>query len=170
MGLTTDRKDPDLGYGVDDQSVPQNKKYLVLSDEELAKGYVKPYRTAYKHVGRRPRYPLRDLTDEEKEHYGDQGYVSFEVYPEGHSSVGRFWTQKELDSGCGGVTTMGHELSATYARDPWFYGATYCCYCRKHRPLDEFIWEPDGETMDVHQWPAEEIARIIELRKSREQK
>ena len=37
MTYTTDRNDPDLGHGVDDKPVSQNKKYLVLSDEEIEK-------------------------------------------------------------------------------------------------------------------------------------
>lgn len=45
---------------------------------------------------------------------------------------------------CGAVTTMGLALCETYARDPKFYGATYCCNCGMHRPVSEFKWEPDG--------------------------
>ena len=49
---------------------------------------------------------------------------------------------------CGAVTTMGRKLAETYARDPSFYGATFCVTCNVHRPLAEFTWEPDGEPMD----------------------
>jgi hypothetical protein len=49
---------------------------------------------------------------------------------------------------CGTVTTMGRKLAETYARDPYFYGATFCCGCNVHRPLAEFTWLPDGEPMD----------------------
>jgi hypothetical protein len=49
---------------------------------------------------------------------------------------------------CGSVTTMGPAIAETYARQPSFYGATYCCTCRMHRPVGadgEFVWvEPDG--------------------------
>ena len=49
---------------------------------------------------------------------------------------------------CGAVTTMGIELAETYARDPQFYGATYCCTCRQHcrvGDVGEFVWiERDG--------------------------
>lgn len=49
---------------------------------------------------------------------------------------------------CGTVTTMGLALAETYARDFRFYGATYCCACRLHRPVGpkgEFTWiEADG--------------------------
>jgi hypothetical protein len=38
----------------------------------------------------------------------------------------------------------GRALSETYARDPKFYGATYCCACRMHKPVAEFTWTADG--------------------------
>jgi len=44
---------------------------------------------------------------------------------------------------CGTVTTMGLPLCETYARDPQFYGSTYCCGCRMHRPVAEFTWTGD---------------------------
>ena len=47
---------------------------------------------------------------------------------------------------CGSVTTMGLALAETYAARPTFYGATYCCHCRMHRPVAEFAW-PDGTTV-----------------------
>lgn len=97
MGLTTDPNDPRLTHGPDDEPVPQAEVYLVLSDEERAKGFVRPYRQSYRHLP------------------------------------------------CGTVTRMGSILAETYARDPHFYGATYCVHCRKHLPLAEFVWVPDGE-------------------------
>ena len=45
--------------------------------------------------------------------------------------------------GCNGITTMGLSLCETYARDPSFYGATYCAKCHMHRPVGasgEFTW------------------------------
>lgn len=45
---------------------------------------------------------------------------------------------------CGGVTTMGRSLSETYARDPSFYGATFCCHCNAHYPVAQFTWTADG--------------------------
>ena len=44
---------------------------------------------------------------------------------------------------CGTKTIMGLALSETYARNPKFYGATYCCSCQAHFPVGEFKWE-DG--------------------------
>lgn len=120
MSLTTDRNDPDLGYGVDNKSIEQNKKYLVLSKEELSKGFIKPFRKSYKHLN------------------------------------------------CETITTMHEKIAETYACDPWFYGATYCVHCGMHRPLEEFVWIPDGESMNPAQWSDEEIQRIAELRKSKE--
>lgn len=99
MSLTTDPNDPDLHKKRDDG---QNEKYLVLSDEERAKGFVRPVRTAYKHLA------------------------------------------------CGAVTHMGRALSETYARDPKFYGATFCAGCGTHFPLvigngeRAFVWDADG--------------------------
>jgi len=46
---------------------------------------------------------------------------------------------------CGGVTAMGRSLSETYARDPTFYGATFCVNCNAHYPVSEFTWTADGE-------------------------
>lgn len=155
MSLTADPTDPRLGKWdgkPEDKPTPQHEVYLVLSDEERAKGFVRPYRDAYKHVGiAGPTFPLRDLTDEEKQTWGDK-YAKYEPYPAGHkgSALGHLWSQAKLDSigkGCGTVTTMGRALSETYARDPHFYGATYCCGCMKHFAVGdagEFVWTEDG--------------------------
>lgn len=151
MGMTTDPTDPRLGRGVDTEPVPQHEVYLVLSEEERAKGFVRPYRDAYIHVGPQgPRYELRDLTPEQTERYADCDYVKFEPYPESESpKTGRFWTLDQLAAAekgaCGTTTTMGRALSETYARQPDFYGATYCVSCSKHLPVGEFVWAADGE-------------------------
>lgn len=99
MGLTDDPADPRLERGVDTEPRPQAEVYLVLSEEERAKGFVRPYRDSYRHET------------------------------------------------CGTVTTMGVALSQTYARDPKFYGATYCVHCQMHLPVSEFTWTRDGETV-----------------------
>lgn len=49
MSTTTDPKDPRLGHGSDEAPVPMNEVYLVLSDEERGKGFVRPYRHTYRH-------------------------------------------------------------------------------------------------------------------------
>lgn len=97
MSLTTDPNDPRLKRGIDDEQVPQNEAYLVLSEEEKAKGFVRLIRTTYVHEA------------------------------------------------CGTETTMALSIAETYARDPNFYGATYCCFCKKHLPVGEFIWKGTNE-------------------------
>lgn len=153
MSLTTDPQDPRLGHGTDREPGPQNAAYLVLSDKERAKGFVRPVRLSYRHVGTPgPRWPLRDLTAEEQERYAGAGYVKFEEYPpDDRPALGRFWTQAQLDSigkGCGAVTTMSRAIAETYSARPAFYGATYCVGCRLHLPVGkqgEFTWvETDG--------------------------
>ena len=125
----------------------QQKDYIVLSDEERAKGFVRPYRDKYIHVGIKPRFPLRELTKEEALQYSGEKYVSFEEYPESeHPAVGRYWTAKQLKT-CGGETVMGQKLSETYARDPKFYGATFCASCGNHFPVAEFVWSKDNEVV-----------------------
>ncbi len=95
--ITDDPKHPDINV---DRGDGQNKAYLVLSDAELAKGFVRPVRDSYVHI-----------------------------------------------KGCKSLTKMGYKLAETYARDPSFYGATYCCSCGKHFPVDEFVW--DGTDLKV---------------------
>lgn len=48
---------------------------------------------------------------------------------------------------CGTVTTMGLALCETYARDPQFYGATFCVGCNRHLPVAEFTWSEDGQVV-----------------------
>lgn len=49
MSTTSDPNDPRLTRGPDSEPVPQAPVYLVLSEEERARGYVRPLRTAYVH-------------------------------------------------------------------------------------------------------------------------
>jgi hypothetical protein len=93
----------------------QHEGYVVLCPDERAKGFVRPYRDAYEHVGRLEEMRIGLLA--------------------GKWRVG----------GCGTVTTMGRALSETYARDPHFYGATFCCGCNRHLPVAEFVWTADGQ-------------------------
>lgn len=98
MSLTSDPTDPRLTHGADPADAPyrdQAEVYLVLSEDERAKGFVRPVRRSYWHET------------------------------------------------CGTVTTMGQALAETYARNPTFYGATYCTGCGQHRPVGaagEFHW------------------------------
>lgn len=97
MGITTDPFDENLSRIEPDG---MQKSYLVLSEEERARGFVRPVRRSYLH------------------------------------------------SRCGGVTTMGKALAETYARDPYFYGGTYCAICHDHFPVGaqgEFVWDGTDE-------------------------
>lgn len=162
MSLTTDRNDPQLKEG-QKNATGQHEIYLVLSEEERAKGFVRPVRNKYIHRGKKiDREGTLQTLDE---HYGDDleykkqlqkdGYVAFLKYPESKSpAIGRILTQKELDNinsskeyagGCGVETRMGDALSETYAANPKFYGATFCCGCNKHLPVNEFIWSDTDE-------------------------
>ena len=150
--LTTDPNDPRLTHGVDDKPVSQAPVYLVLSEEERAKGFVRPVRSSYRHVGPLgPLYPLQDLDAEQLASFGggSDPYVKFERYPESESPrIGRYWTQAQLDAagkGCGTVTTMGTALAETYARDQRFYGSTYCVQCSRHLPVADFVWTGTDE-------------------------
>lgn len=137
-GTPTERKRSDGQYA----------DYWVLPEEERAKGYVRPYRDSYQHVGVRPEFPLRDLTEDELERYAQFNYAKFEEYPVSKLPlVGKYWTEKQLKSGCKTVTVMGRALSETYAVDPSYYGSTFCSGCGAHFPVAEFVWTKDGEVV-----------------------
>lgn len=151
---TTDGRPPQSfetgAPGPIDPRTGQHAQYWVLSEAERAKGFVRPVRRSYRHVGPPgPQYPLRDLTAEECERQAPE-YVKFEEYPESERPlVGRFWTRAQLDGPrCSRVTTMGQSLAETYARDPKFYGATFCAHCGAHFPVADFVWD-DGSGQRV---------------------
>jgi hypothetical protein len=53
--------------------------------------------------------------------------------------------------GCGIRTTIALAIAETYARNPAFYGATYCAGCRRHLSVGEhgeFTWD-DGSGAKV---------------------
>lgn len=165
-----------------DPRTGMQRGYVVLSDEERMKGFVKPVRSSYIHVGP-PVAPsnLRDLTADEHKDYDQYGYVKFEPHTvPGSSIVGKYWTQRELDRAgkqCGCETRMGQAIAETYARNPNFYNGTFCVGCQAHFPLNEFSWEPDGEPMDPalqDAWAAKQHERdaakkdhLISLKNSR---
>ena len=123
----------------------QQKGYVVLCPEERAKGYVRPLRKEYFHGGNGPKHPLRDLTDYEKDRFLKYDYVKYEAYPDGENVSGRFWTQRQLDSGCRTHTTICESIAETYARNPKFYGSTFCVHCGEHFPVEEFVWAGTSE-------------------------
>lgn len=94
--ITDNPNHPDLRVTGDNG---QHKAYLVLSEEERSKGFVRPYRDSYVH----------DV--------------------------------------CKVETIMSRALAETYARDPKFYGKTFCCGCGTHLPVSEFAWAVDGEVV-----------------------
>jgi hypothetical protein len=97
VSTTDDRNDPGLrDIGPDGMQAT----YLVLSEAERAKGFVRPLRRSYRHLR------------------------------------------------CGTVTTMGLSIAETYARNPVFYGGTYCAGCQDHYPVGEngqFVWDGTDE-------------------------
>lgn len=98
MGLTNDPEEARRS-GIDPITGMQNM-YVVLSEEERAKGFVRPVRTSYIHLK------------------------------------------------CGAVTTMGLAIAETYARDPHYYGGTFCARCGGHFPVGpdgEFVWTTPRE-------------------------
>lgn len=53
--------------------------------------------------------------------------------------------QSYTHESCGGTTSMPLPIAETYARDPKFYGSTFCCQCREYRPVREFVWHGTQE-------------------------
>lgn len=132
----------------------QKVDHWILCENERAKGFIRPVRKSYIHAGiAGPKYEIRDLTDEEKARY-DNEFDYYEEYPKGGTAIGRFWTKKEIESvgkGCGTVTHMPLSIAETYARQPGFYGSTFCCGCNQYLPVGregEFIWD-DGSNERV---------------------
>lgn len=101
VGLTTDQSSDCLKIMRADG---MQECYLVLSEGERRKGFVRPVRRSYKH----------------------------------------------LLKTCGVVTTMALAICETYARDPNFYGGTYCAGCRDHFPL--FVTSTNGERVANFAW------------------
>ena len=49
---------------------------------------------------------------------------------------------------CGTITSMSDDIAETYARDPGFYGSTFCVHCRGHFRVGEtgeFVWSGTNE-------------------------
>lgn len=157
--LTTDKNDPKLIEGQKNET-GQHEIYLVLSEEERAQGFIRPVRDTYRHVGKKieSEGEIVSLEEHPNSYYTkDNGYVAFIQYPESRSPlVGRYIKEDEYQAlknkeshirGCNGVTSMGRALAETYARDPKFYGATFCVVCNKHLPVEEFVWEGTNITV-----------------------
>lgn len=48
---------------------------------------------------------------------------------------------------CGSDTSMGLAIAETFARDPGFYGGGFCCACREHFPVKQFVWKGTEEVV-----------------------
>lgn len=156
MSLTIDPNDPKLKEGQKNET-GQHEIYLVLSEKERSKGFVRSVRKSYVHVGKIPRglEIHQILTEEEKKEMKEKYVAILTIMKKEDGSFlgGSYVTQEELDAwksgkligGCGTVTTMGQALSETYARNPKFYGSTYCTGCEKHLPVEEFVWYGTNE-------------------------
>jgi hypothetical protein len=116
---TTDGKP--LDTTPDDRGQQQN--YVILCYAEREKGFVRPVRRTYIHVGIDP-----DM----------KGIVLIRPGTSKHES----------GKACGHRTTMGQAIAETYARDPSFYSDTFCASCGAHYPVGadgEFVWEGTTE-------------------------
>lgn len=114
---TTSGEAPSKVRASQTQKTGQHDGYIVLCEEERQKGFVRPYRDEYRHVG-----ALQQLTD----HAGNDSH-------------------QVRAGGCGTTTRMGRSLSETYARDPKFYSHTFCVRCNQHLPVAEFTWTADQQ-------------------------
>ena len=47
---------------------------------------------------------------------------------------------------CGKPTVMASSIAETYAREPTFYGGTFCTFCKTHFDNEQFKWL-DGTTL-----------------------
>lgn len=148
---TTSGEAPSKVRAAQTEIVGQHGSYVVLCEEERAKGFTRPYRDSYRHVGR----PACGKIVDQSERLGGTRKVCLEPpdHPGGCDGVFQVMDQpqhaevlrRHAVGGCGTVTTMGRSLSETYARDPKFYGSTFCVGCNVHLPVAEFTWVADGE-------------------------
>lgn len=149
MSLTTDRNDERLKNQTNEG---QNEVYLVLPEEELQKGFVRPFRDQYIHKGLSVCGKIVD-PDENlgrlrkvcvMPHNHEDDCIVFKTLDQStHAKI----LETHLLGGCGAVTNMVQKLSETYARDPKFYDATFCVGCNKHLPVAEFRWTKDDQVV-----------------------
>ena len=147
---TTDGRIPEVDDSTptkDKLSDGQYASHWILTKEERAKGFIRPVRTGYTHIGVRPTYTLKELTAKQKEIHKDMNYKYYEEYPEDEYLAGRYWTEEALSSGCGHTTTMPYSIAETWATDIHFYGRTFCAHCHDYFPVEEFVWAGTNERM-----------------------
>lgn len=133
----------------------QQEGYVVLSPEERAKGFVRPYRDSYVHAGKKLRGNLEKLSPPGYfSEATEKRYAAIDRFElSDGSKAGTYLTQEEVNQieesghygGCNGLTTMNRAIAETYARDPNFYTGTFCVHCQQHFPLDQFVWDGTDE-------------------------
>ena len=134
------RSDPPTG---------QHRSYIILSDEERAKGFIRPYRDSYRHAGLKQEEPQKPVAcpsccaGESLIRPANIDPLKWLCLDCGH--VWKLAKPGARVGGCGAVTTMGRKLSETYAVNPKFYSHTFCAGCNTHLPVAEFVWTKDGE-------------------------
>lgn len=147
-----------------DEKLPdgQLKDHWILSDEERAKGFVRPVRTSYIHIGKEicakvlPNVSgaevllggLREVCVMEPGHKGE--CIQFRKMTQYEHAVAE---ESHILGGCGRITTMGQKIAETYAAEPEFYGSTFCANCHGYFPVGkfgEFKWvdEKTGQVLD----------------------
>lgn len=88
--------------------------------------------------------PITDDFNELKENGQQKDYIV--LCPEERlKGFIRPYRDSYIHSKCGTLTRMINEISETYARNPKFYGSTFCCGCMKHFPVSEFVWDGTKE-------------------------
>jgi hypothetical protein len=151
--ITTDRNNPGLNKVKENG---QNESYMVLSEDEIKKGFVRPIRNSYIHVGKIPSYKrIHKILEENDEYFPKYSALMTVIEKEDGSFLGgSYVTPEELDAwqnnkmigGCGTTTTINSkEIVETYSRNPSFYDSTFCCECGKHLPVGEFVWSGTKE-------------------------
>lgn len=80
--------------------------------------------------------PIDPATGQHKDHW---------VLPEEERAKGHVRPVRRtyVHDTCGVATSMPQSIAETYARDPKYYGQTFCCGCKTYLAVSEFKWD-DG--------------------------
>lgn len=98
---------------------------------------------------------IDDANDANEFDYGEkQPDGQYENYPtteEGEpvQPVRRKYVHDDDENGCGTVTRMSTSIARSVARDPEYYGKTFCADCGEHVPVSEVSWAVDGESWRI---------------------
>ncbi len=96
----------------------QQKGYVVLNAEERSKGFVRPVRRTYTHIGKGAKF---------------DGGVLLE------RGVGGCGTNTSM------ALSIAETFARTAGSGKCFYDGTFCATCCTHLPLNEFVWEGTSE-------------------------